>query len=299
MKLLRNRVRNAQWGTGIPAAALCTLALWFALAAPFIPAQAQTGSFTPEVGQPGKDVIWVPTPDALVEKMLQMAEVRATDFIVDLGSGDGRIAIAAARKFGATSLGIEYNAEMVTLSNRSAADAGVADRAKFIQADIFETDFSRASVVTMYLLPDLNIRLRPKILAMRPGTRVVSHRFSMGDWEPDATEWVDSRQAHLWIVPAKVEGLWQMRIEGPSGPRDYEMRLRQQYQRVDGEVKLGSDAKLFEAKLAGETLGFSMTDGDTPRTFVGRVSGDEMSGVIRTLGLPEFRWSAKRSRSGA
>jgi hypothetical protein len=288
------RIQTAAMSKWSRLAAWGALALWIALAAPFAQAQGQTGGFTPEVGQPGKDVIWVPTPEGLVEKMLQMAEVRATDFIVDLGSGDGRIAITAAKKFGARSLGIEYNPDMVALSIRNAADAGVTDLAKFIQADIFETDFSRASVVTMYLLPDLNIRLRPKILGMRPGTRVVSHRFNMGDWEPDATEWVDSRQAHLWIVPANVEGVWHMSIEGPSGPRQYDVTLKQQYQKVEGELKRGIDAKLFEARLAGDTIGFHMMDGDTPRTFVGHVNGAAMSGVIRTQGLPEFRWSATR-----
>src|SRR5215510_13683700 len=165
--------------------------------------------FQPQVGQEGKDVIWVPTPQALVNKMLDMGKVTAKDYVIDLGSGDGRTVITAAKR-GAKALGIEYNPDMVEYSNRAAQTAGVSDKVKFIKADLFESDFSQATVVTMYLLSSLNIRLRPKILDLKPGTRVVSHAFDMGEWNADRTENVDGKTAYLWIVPAKVSGVWQL-----------------------------------------------------------------------------------------
>jgi SAM-dependent methyltransferase len=272
----------------------CVAAFLFALLPAFVQGQqADAPAFTPEVGQHGKDVVWVPTPDALVDKMLEMAKTGPSDFVIDLGSGDGRIAIAAAKKFGARSLGIEYDGEMVALSRRKAAEAGV-DRAAFEQADLFQTDLSRATVITMYLLPGLNIRLRPALLALKPGTRIVSHRFNLGDWDPDATQWVDGRQAHLWIVPADVRGDWKMTVQGPKGPVSYALRLRQEYQRVEGEVGRMRAAKLFEGVIVGDTLAFSMEDAGTTRRFTGRVNGPEISGTIVSTGLPSFNWSATR-----
>ena len=204
------------------------LALAFALAATPAAAQQQGDKeFTPQVGQAGKDVIWVPTPPELVEKMLQMARITPNDFVIDLGSGDGRIAIAAAKKFGARSMGVEYNPDMVALSNREAQRQGVADKVKFVKADIFETDFSQATVLTLYLLPSLNLKLRPTILNMKPGTRVVSHAFSMDDWQPDQVESVEGRTAYLWIVPARVEGTWRW-----GSARGYELVLRQHFQNI-------------------------------------------------------------------
>jgi SAM-dependent methyltransferase len=150
----------------------------------------------------------VPTPQALVEKMLDMAKLTAKDIHYDLGSGDGRTVIAAAKR-GAQAFGVEFNPDMVVLSERAAAKEGVSARAKFINGDIFQTDFSKATVLTLYLLPSLNIKLRPTILKMKPGTRVVSHAFSMDDWQADQTENVEGRTAYLWIVPAPVEGTWQ------------------------------------------------------------------------------------------
>src|SRR4051812_1577440 len=171
---------------------------------------AKSGEFTPQVGQAGKDVIWVPTPEELVERMLRMAQTTASDFVYDLGSGDGRTVIAAAKKFGATAQGIEYNPDMVALSQKNAQAAGVAAKATFAKADLFETDLSKATVITMYLLPSINAKLKPKILALKPGTRVVSHAFDMEDWTPDEMSTVEGRRAMLWIVPAKVSGVWRM-----------------------------------------------------------------------------------------
>jgi hypothetical protein len=165
---------------------------------------AATKEYTPSVGQEGKDVIWVPTPQSLVDRMLTMAGVKPTDYVIDLGSGDGRTVITAAKKFGAPALGIEYNPDMVELAKRAAEKEGVAGKAQFVKADIFQTDFSKATVLTMYLLPSLNVKLRPTILNLKPGTRIVSHAFTMDDWQPDQVDSSEGRTAYMWIVPAKV-----------------------------------------------------------------------------------------------
>src|SRR5437762_723145 len=190
------------------------LTLGLSLLAVSVVAQAQTSPpFTPEVGQPGKDVVWVPTPQALVDRMLDMAKVTPQDYVVDLGSGDGRTVITAARR-GARAHGIEYNPDMVRLSERNAAAEGVAANATFAKADLFESDFSQATVITMFLLPEINLKLRPKILDLKPGTRIVSNTFTMGDWMPDETAMVGDCVAWCtalyWIVPAKVAGAWQL-----------------------------------------------------------------------------------------
>src|SRR6266403_5806912 len=177
-------------------------------------AQPAKDEFQPQVGQQGKDVIWVPTPQALVDKMLDMAKVTPKDYVMDLGSGDGRTVITAAKR-GAKARGIEYNPDMVELSKRNAAKEGVSDKASFVNADLFESDFSDATVITLFLLPDINIRLRPKILNLKPGTRIVSNSFTMGDWSSDDTVNVKDSCAsyciaYLWIVPAQVDGVWQL-----------------------------------------------------------------------------------------
>src|ERR1051326_4096899 len=184
--------------------------------------QTQSGTtFEPTVGQAGKDVVWVPTPQALVNKMLDMAKVTPNDTVYDLGSGDGRTVITAAKR-GARAFGIEYNPDMVELSKRNAAKEGVTGKANFQQADLFKTDFSQATVITMFLLPDINIKLRPKILGMKPGTRVVSNSFTMGEWSADETATVGEGcsswcTAYLWIVPAKVAGAWHLPQGGGAG----------------------------------------------------------------------------------
>jgi len=236
---------------------------------------ARSGEFVPQVGQAGKDVIWVPTPQALVERMLDMAKVTARDHVIDLGSGDGRTVITAAKKYGATALGIEYNPEMVALSERNAAQAGVSDRARFAKADIFESDFSKATVITMYLLPDLNLRLRPKLLDMKPGTRLVSHAFTMGDWEPDERAEVENRGAMLWIVPAKVNGEWTLRGSGDP----IELSIDQKYQRFTGTVRRGATSeKVLDGRLSADSISFSFAEGGATRRFSGHVMGDEIHG---------------------
>jgi Methyltransferase domain len=255
--------------------------------------------YSPTVGQEGKDVIWVPTPQALVDKMLDMAKLTAKDIHYDLGSGDGRTVITAAKR-GAQAYGVEFNPDMVKLSERNAAKEGVAGKAKFINGDIFQTDFSHATVVTLYLLPSLNVKLRPTILKMKPGTRVVSHAFSMEDWQPDQTETVEGRTAYLWIVPAPVDGTWRWSVSG-NGPKDYELSLRQQYQKVEGLIRLdGRMGQLRDIKLQGDQLSFSVhevagSSGTIRRDFTGRISGNTVQGVVKLPNAGEAKWSATRS----
>jgi len=244
-------------------------------------APARQKPYNPEVGQPGKDVVWVPTPQAVVDKMLDMAGVTAQDHLVDLGSGDGRTVIAAARR-GARALGIEYNPEMVELSKRNAAAAGVSDRTSFMKADLFQTDFSDATVVTMFLLPAINMKLRPTLLAMRPGTRVVSNTFTMEDWEPDATARVDEGcsnwcTALLWIVPAKVEGSWRT-LRG-------DLVLTQHFQKVSGTI---GSVPIADVRLRGDEIGFTAGGAH----YTGRVSGNTIIGTVKDGG--ETPWSATK-----
>ena len=240
----------------------------------------QTKPFEPYQGQPGKDVVWVPTDQRLVDKMLDMAKVTPQDFLMDLGSGDGRTVITAAKR-GLRAQGIEYNPDMVALSKRNATAAGVTERAQFVQADIFETDFSKATVLTLFLLPQLNLRLRPTILNMKPGTRVVSNSFNMAEWEADQTETIPNCSvsfctAMLWIVPAKVAGNWQLGTDT--------LTLDQNFQMVSG--KLGS-AVLSEGKLNGADITFTAGG----KKYTGRVDGNSMSGTIAGGGS----WTAKKS----
>lgn len=185
--------------------------------------------FEPQVGQQGKDVVWVPTPQELVDKMLEIAQVNSSDFVIDLGSGDGRTVISAA-KLGAKALGVEFNPDMVALSRENAKKEGVTHLVEFVEGDLFETDLSKATVITMFLLPEINLKLRPKLLELKPGTRIVSNTFTMGDWQEDleaTTEenWNSWNQAHLWIIPAKVEGSWK------TG--NGELQLIQKYQMLE------------------------------------------------------------------
>ena len=244
---------------------------------------ADKQDYNPSVGQEGKDVIWVPTPQSLVERMLQMAKTTSNDYVIDLGSGDGRTVITAAKKFGARALGVEYNPDMVELSKRNAQKEGVGDKAQFMRADIFETDFTKATVLTLYLLPSLNLKLRPTILNLRPGTRVVSHAFTMDDWAPDQVESSEGRTAYMWIVPAKVNGTW--RVEVPGG-QTYEASFIQQFQNVGGSAKASNKpAQFSNGKLRGDTITFSIADeGNARRDFTGRVNGNRIEGTVKGAG---------------
>jgi SAM-dependent methyltransferase len=232
------------------------------------------------MGRPGKDVVWVPTPDAVVHEMLAIAKVAPQDLVIDLGAGDGRIAIAAARDFGARSLGIEYDPDMAKLAGCLVDAEGAAGKARIVQGDIFNEDFGRATVVTMYLLPDLNVCVRHRLLAMAPGTRVVSHQFRMGEWEPDETAEVDRRSVYLWVVPARVDGIFDFR--GRHGLR-FSIDLHQDFGRLSGEmVEDGASRPLAAATLRGTEIRFSFEDGKGgTRSFAGTVHGTEIRGVLR------------------
>jgi SAM-dependent methyltransferase len=240
--------------------------------------------YQPTVGQAGKDVIWVPTPDALVTKMLQAVKTTKDDLVFDLGSGDGKIPIAAAKEFGATAVGIEYNPDMAELARRNVKRAGVDGKVRIITGDIFKEDFSKATVVTMYLLPDLNLKLRPIILKMKPGTRVTSHQFHMGDWEADERLNIEFRDAYVWYVPADVAGEWAIKEE--SGGFEGVVTLAQRYQRVGGTITTGGKTQpLLSPTLTGDKLAFSFVDGENNlRTVKTTVSGATMSGDLSWFG---------------
>jgi len=256
------------------------LALTLSFFAGTIHAQPAT-EFQPQVGQDGKDVIWVPTPQALVDKMLDMAKVTPKDYVIDLGSGDGRTVITAAKR-GAKALGIEYNPDMVELSKRNAAKEGVSDKASFVKADLFESDFSQAQVITMFLLSSINMKLRPKILDLKPGTRIVSNTFDMADWKPDESATLPGCNswctAHLWIVPAKVDGTWT----SPQG----ELTFKQTFQNISGTLKSADAVTPINGKLNGDQISF--TAGNV--TYTGRVNGSSMDGTAGGA-----KWNATRT----
>jgi len=237
-------------------------------------APAETGSYTPMVGQAGKDVVWVPTAQALVDRMLDMAGVKPTDRLVDLGSGDGRTVITAAKR-GLTARGIEFNAEMVTLARRAAEAEGVTARATFENADIFLSDFSEATVVTLFLLPHLNVRLRPILLNMPPGTRVVSNTFPMEDWQPDERAHVSGNgcstycTALKWVVPAKVAGTWKI--------GDKELVITQTFQMLSGSLRDGSGSTpISDARMDGARIRFTVAG----KQYAGEVASDQMRGTV-------------------
>jgi SAM-dependent methyltransferase len=249
------------------------------------PAKDAAKEYQPQVGQEGKDVVWVPTPQALVDRMLDMAQVTPNDYVIDLGSGDGRTVITAAKR-GVKALGIEYNPNMVELSKKNAEKEKVTDKASFVRGDIFESDFSQATVITLFLLPSLNVKLRPILLNMKPGTRVVSNTFDMGDWPADQSiqatgECSSYCRAYFWIVPAKVTGTWKL----PVG----ELLLEQKYQSVSGSIKADNVNSDVSGKLIGDQITF--TAGRT--VYSGRVSGDKIEGTART-GNNETKWEATR-----
>ena len=247
--------------------------------------------FQPEVGQSGKDVVWVPTSQALVNRMLELGKLTARDYHIDLGSGDGRTVITAAKR-GATSLGIEYNPDMVALSQRAAAKEGVSARATFRKADLFETDLSKATLITLFLLPDINLKLRPKILDLKPGTRVVSNSFTMGEWQHDNSVQASEAEgcqsyctAYLWIVPAKVDGAWKL----PDG----ELTLKQSFQMITGTLKTGGRATAVKGRLDGDQITFKAGNAQ----YSGRVSGDAIKGTVKP-GAGAGEWSATRAAKG-
>jgi len=252
------------------------------------------------------DVPYVPTTWAVVDAMLGLGKVGPNDFLVDLGSGDGRIVITAARKFGVRGFGVELDADLVAAANAEAKRQGVADRVAFHRRNLFETDFSQATVLTLYLLPDVNLRLREKVLALRPGTRVVSHDFSMGEWRPDVERTIavpdkaygpPSSRLYLWIVPAVVQGRWQWRIPVTGGEQTVDLSLVQRFQELTGQVAVGGRAALLvNPRIEGDRVSFGVVDDYMPRhDFSGRVGADVIEGAFRVAGAgASQRWRATR-----
>jgi len=263
------------------ACAVSAFAINGALAQTAAPAAAP---FQPQSGQAGKDVVWVPTPQTLVDKMLEMAKVTKEDYLIDLGSGDGRTVITAAKR-GTRAHGIEYNPDMVKLAEFNAKQEGVTGRATFAQADIFASDFSKATVITLFLLPQLNVKLRPTLLDMKPGTRVVSNSFNMGDWVADETVMAPSDcvswcTAYKWIIPAKVSGNWKV----GNGT----LALTQTFQMLEGTLTVDGKAQaISDAKMNGEEIVFTAAG----KRYTGRVNGNAISGTIQGGG----NWSATKA----
>jgi len=251
----------------------------------------------------GYDVPFVPSPQVVVDEMLRVAGVGPDDFVIDLGSGDGRMLITAAKKFGARGMGVDLDPHLVFQAEESARQAGVEDRVTFLEQDLFKTDIGKASVVTMYLLPGVNMRLRPRLLDLKPGTRIVAHDFDLGDWKPDHKTTI-RKNVFLWIVPAKIGGRWSLTLPLPGGERRLDVELRQRHQEVDGLARVdGQVWPLWEVALRGDRFSFVVVDAadresEASLYFEGRISGDVMEGEVRRgVGRAEVRsrWRAVRS----
>ena len=247
-----------------------------------------------------RDVPYVATPQVTVDEMLRLAGVGPEDFVIDLGSGDGRIVVTAAKKFGARGLGVDIDWRLVLQGEANAREAGVADRARFIEQNMFETDLSQATVITTYLFPFMMLKLRTRLLALKPGTRIVSHDFDFGDWRPDRKTSI-RKDVYLWIVPAQAAGRWQARLEMPPVERLLELEVKQRYQEVSAHARLnGVPSPVWEMKLAGDRLSFVVvdtTDRDNEAGFYfdGRVSGDVIEGELARgvgAGRSVTRWRA-------
>ena len=267
-------------------AMVCSVIL-IAVAAPFLPTP-EAADYSPKSGQPGKDVVWVGNPDVMVQKMLDIAGVTASDYVFDLGSGDGRNVIAAAKR-GARAHGIEYDADLVEFSKRAAAKERLSDKATFERSDVFVTDFTKATVVVLFLTPEMNIRLRPRLLNLKAGTRVVANTFAIGDWNPDQIHNVTENcerfcTARLWLVPARVNGTWQL----PAG----ELVLKQTYQTFSGAMKSGAGKFPVSGRLRGEQITFH--GGKTQ--YTARVDGDVMEGFARTAGVDDKFRATRQSK---
>jgi hypothetical protein len=234
--------------------------------------------------RPKLDVIYVPTPQEVVDRMLEMAQVKGTDFVIDLGCGDGRNVVTAAQKFGSRGFGVDIDPQRIKEANENAEKAGVKDKVEFRIANLFETKISDADVMMMYLLSSINLKLRPRILdEMKPGTRIVSHAFDMGDWKPDQRDTVGYRNVYLWIVPAKVEGRWSVKT---GDGQTIDLELKQQFQEVEGTATVnGRSTPLREAKLRGADISFVVDLGDgKTTTFTGRVDGNTIKATEATGG---------------
>ena len=260
------------------------------------------------------DTPYVQTPQNVVDRMLEVAKVSSKDFVIDLGSGDGRMVITAAKRYGARGFGVDLDRRLVTLSNQNAGKAGVADKAKFYERDIYQTDLSPASVVTIYLLPEVNLMMRPRLFDMlKPGTRVVSHDYDMGEWPPDVTFTMDApgkpvgrdqtSKVFYWVVPAKAAGKWRWRVTEGGAQRDVELSINQNFQKVEGTLTAeGRTMPIEEAKLVGDTLTFvAKLDGATRYEYSGRIVNHGIDGTMRTVKTgaapQQAAWTAARTET--
>jgi SAM-dependent methyltransferase len=267
--------------------------------------------------EPMPEVPYVPTPQEVVVEMLKMAGVNRNDIVYDLGCGDGRIVITAAKVFGARGVGVDNDPNLIQQSNENARKAGVTDRVKFIEQDLFKTDIREATVVTLYLLPELNLQLRPKLFRdLKPGSRIVAHEFDMGDWKPDnmakvpkvklyyhpTIPYEKDTRFYYWVIPGKAEGVWRWTLSTPSGDRDYTLRLAQKFQEISGTVLVkGEEVPIAAARLVGDQLRFTLIE-DTDKEkvvmqFNGRIHGDDIAGSVEVQGGPfagNYTWAAKR-----
>jgi hypothetical protein len=260
---------------------------------------------------------YVPTPQDVVEKMLQIARVSAGDYLIDLGSGDGRIVVTAAKKYGTRGFGVDINPTRVSEALDNAQKAGIADKVAFYQRDLFQTDLRDASVISMYLLPKVNMELRPKLLELKPGTRIVSHDFDMGDWKPDTHLRFYSKEKHggaggdseiyFWVVPAKVGGSWRWELPLRGKPQAYTVTLNQTFQAVSGSVSAGGrSAALQNVKLSGDELSFVFTldlgSGPVRHELKGKAEGERISGSASLAGSRtqgRYEWEAERAPRSA
>ena len=263
---------------GFAATAALTLGLLMGCATP------QGADYQPQRGQSGKDVIWIPTSPELVTRMLNMAKVTSQDIVYDLGAGDGIIAITAAKQFGARAYGIEYNPQMALHAQNNARAAGVADKVSIRQGDIFEEKFDEATVVTMYLLPHLNLKLRPTLLKMKPGTRIVSHAFDMNEWEADEKVSQEYAHAFMWVVPSPVEGTWT--LQEVDSKAQVQLDIQQSFQRIGGSItERGRKTPLLGAQLRGDKIAFQYMGADQQlRSVTAQVNGNRMNGVTSLQG---------------
>ena len=286
---------------------------------PLLMIAAATAACAPAaLAQEGRgDVIYVPTPQVTVDEMLKMAKVGPNDYIIDLGSGDGRIVITAAKRFGARGFGVDLDTYLLKIANATAAKEGVTDRAQFIEQNLFETDLSKATVITTYLLPEMNERLRPKLLALKPGTRVVAHDYDMGNWLPDEQKTLivpekkvgDPGKSYVffWVVPAQVAGTWQSQINVGGKPVAYEFTVAQEFQMLEGSAQAGGLAGVLKGRMEGAQVKFTVSgkpgEGAARHEFQGRLTAeDAIEGVVHIgegAKRQQYPWTAKRTQRAA
>ena len=264
------------------------LCLWHGHAA----AQAGPAEVTPQVGQVSKDSVWVPTPERMIRRMLQVADTTKDDVVMDLGSGDGRVPIHAARHFGARAIGVELEANLIRLSEQAAKREGVSDRVRFLKQDLFEADLSQVTVFALYISPGAMDHLRPKLLTLKPGTRITSHHFTLGDWDPDESFRIENRSGYLWLVPADVRGQWKVALAGDELTLD----IAQKHQMLTTRgTRSGETVNVIGARLRGTEVSFTAFDRDgQSRYFTGLVDGNRMSGDSASENGKPLRWTATR-----